>query len=119
MHAYICILCTYYILWYWLKIIKASTIYSIFESVNKCAYSLYICTNNYRKSGDIMDKMHKAKAISYINMYNKENYVNISIRVKPEVKQEIVNNAEIRKMSLASFIVKSCKYIIDNNIQLK
>ena len=66
-----------------------------------------------------MDKMHKAKAISYINMYNKENYANISIRVKPEVKQEIVNNAEIRKMSLASFIVKSCKYIIDNNIQLK
>ena len=66
-----------------------------------------------------MDTMHKAKAISYINMYNKENYVNISIRVKPEVKQEIVNNAEIRKMSLASFIVKSCKYIIDNNIQLK
>ena len=66
-----------------------------------------------------MDKMHKAKAMNYINMYNKENYVNISIRVKPEVKQEIVNNAETRKMSLASFIVKSCKYIIDNNIQFK
>ena len=66
-----------------------------------------------------MDNMHNAKAISYINMYNKENYVNISIRVKPEVKQEIVNNAETRKMSLTSFIVKSCKYIIDNNIQFK
>ena len=66
-----------------------------------------------------MDKMHKAKAMNYINMYNKENYVNISRRVKPEVKQKIVNNAETRKMSLASFIVKSCKYIIDNNIQFR
>ena len=66
-----------------------------------------------------MNNTNKAKAINYINTYNKENYVNISIRVKPDVKKEIVNDAESRKMSIASFIVKSCKYIIDNNIQLK
>ena len=82
MHAYICILCTYYILWYWLKIIKASTIYSVFESVNKYVYSLYICTNNNRKIGDIMDKMHKAKAMNYINMYNKENDTFMLINTK-------------------------------------
>lgn len=66
-----------------------------------------------------MDNMHNKVERKYKDRYNIENYASISIRVKPEVKQEIVNNAEIRKMSLASFIVKSCKYIIENNITLK
>ena len=66
-----------------------------------------------------MDNMHNENDMKYVDRYNKEKYANISIRIKPESKQEIVNYAKNRNLSIASFIVKSCKYIIDNNIQLK
>ncbi len=51
--------------------------------------------------------------------YNKKAYKNIAIRVKPETAEKIKGYADLKKHSVASFIVKACDYIIDNDIDLK
>lgn len=70
-----------------------------------------------------MDNMHNKKTMSQAqrNEKYKKRYSiqRIVLDLKPDDYELIVNFAEISKITKKDFIVKSCKYIIDNNIQLK
>lgn len=67
--------------------------------------------NKQRKTSDAQIKAS--------DKYNKKTYKNIAIRVKPETAEKIKGYADLKKHSVASFIVKACDYIIDNDIDLK
>ena len=52
----------------------------------------------------------------YIKEFNKKNYVQIKIQVRPDFKTELQAYCQKHKISVASFIQKACKYCIDNDI---
>ena len=53
------------------------------------------------------------------NKYNKANYKQLKANIKPEDYELIDNFCKDNDISKAQFIIKSCKYIIENNIDLK
>lgn len=63
---------------------------------------------------DNQDKLHKQ--IKRQDAYNKMHYERIGIRLKPEDNEAIENYCKQHNISKASFIIKSCRYIIDNSI---
>lgn len=66
-----------------------------------------------------MDNIDKNRnKINYNNAYNKKNYVQVKINVRPEFKTELQVHCQEHKMSVAGFIQKACKYCIDNDIEL-
>lgn len=67
-----------------------------------------------------MDKMHNLKAgtTEYKNMFNKLNYKQLKVNVKPFIFTLIDNYCKSNNISKARFIVAACKYCIDNNINL-
>ena len=66
---------------------------------------------------DNMDKLHKQ--IKRQNEYNKKNYANISIRIKPNDNTIIDEYCKKTGISKAKFIVRACKYCIENKIELE
>lgn len=52
------------------------------------------------------------------NKYNKENYKKIQANIKPEDYNLIDNYCSTNDISKAQLIVKSIKYIIENNIDI-
>lgn len=54
----------------------------------------------------------------YDKEYNKNNYKNINIRVKPEINEILENYCNDMNISKAKFVTNAVKYIIDNNITL-
>ena len=65
---------------------------------------------------DNIDKLHKQ--IKRQNEYNKKNYANISIRIKPKDNTIIDEHCKNTGISKASFIVKACRYCIENGMKL-
>lgn len=63
--------------------------------------------------------MSKFDKIAYNKEYNSKKYKQLKAEIKPEDYDLIDNFCKNNNISKASFIVKSCKYIIDNNIQFK
>lgn len=51
--------------------------------------------------------------------YTKSHYTQIKINAKPDKAEKIKGYAEENNHSIASFIIKACDYIIDNNIKLE
>ena len=71
---------------------------------------------------DKLDNMHKkamTQAERSSNYKKRQNIQRIVIDLKPEDYNIISNYCKNNNISKTSFIVKSCKYIIDNNIQFK
>ena len=54
-----------------------------------------------------------------VKKYNNSHYKSIAIRVSPSEAEFIDNLAKEKNISKASLIVKSIKYIADNDIDLK
>ena len=52
------------------------------------------------------------------NKYNKANYKQLNINVKPDDFNIIDQHCKSHGISKAAFIVGACKYCIDNNIDL-
>ncbi|MDE6709786.1 MAG: hypothetical protein K2J76_04795 [Oscillospiraceae bacterium] len=52
------------------------------------------------------------------NKYNKENYKQLKVNVKPNDYNTIDNYCKGKGVSKTQFIVAACKYCIDNNIDL-
>ena len=66
------------------------------------------------------DSMSVSKAhMKASNKYNKANYKQLKANIKPEDYELIDDFCKDNDMSKAQFIIKSCKYIIENNIDLK
>ena len=63
--------------------------------------------------------MNKFDKVAYNKEYNSKKYKQLKVEIKPENYSLIDNFCKNNNISKASFIVKSCKYIIDNNIQFK
>ena len=56
----------------------------------------------------------------YMREYRKrKTFKQLKVEIKPENYSLIDNYCKNNNISKASFIVKSCKYIIDNNIKFK
>ena len=66
--------------------------------------------------------MHKKVAMTQVernrNYKKSQNIQRIVIDLKPEDYELIVNYAKINNITKKDFIVKSCKYIIKNDIDL-
>lgn len=54
----------------------------------------------------------------YKNAYNKKNYSNVGLRIRPEKAQKIADFCEKNGYSKNDFFVRAALYIIDNNINL-
>lgn len=52
------------------------------------------------------------------NKYNKANYKQLNINLKPDDFSIIDQHCKSHGISKAAFIVGACKYCIDNNIDL-
>lgn len=63
-----------------------------------------------------MDNMNKRK-IEYNAAYNAKNYKQLKVTVKPADYEAIDNYCKMSNISKAKFIVKCCKYCIDNGIK--
>ena len=63
--------------------------------------------------------MQSKSHIESVKKYNKANYKQLKLNVKPEVYEMIENYTERKGISKAAFIVAACKYCIENNIDLK
>ena len=66
--------------------------------------------------------MHKKVAMTQVernrNYKKRQNIQRIVIDLKPEDYELIVNYAKISNITKKDFIVKSCKYVIKNDIDL-
>lgn len=49
----------------------------------------------------------------YITKYNKENYVNFSTKIKPELNEKIVSYCKANKISRPEFLEKAIKVLDD------
>ncbi len=65
-----------------------------------------------------MDKKDSFNQLDYIKEYNKKHYVNLTVRVKPEVNKTITDYCKDMNISKAAFITSACKFIINNDIPL-
>lgn len=63
-----------------------------------------------------MDNINKKK-IEYNAAYNAKNYKQLKVMVKPADYAAIDDYCKIANISKAKFIVKCCKYCIDNGIK--
>lgn len=64
------------------------------------------------------NKKNSDAKIKANNKYKNSHYKRLAIDIKPEVADKIKGFAEENNQSLASFIVKACNYVIDNDIKL-
>lgn len=69
---------------------------------------------------DKLDNMHNLKpgTTEYKNMFNKLNYKQLKANLKPADYDLIDNYCKNSNISKAQFIVKCCKYVIDNKIDI-
>lgn len=56
--------------------------------------------------------------ITYNNAYNKKNYTNCSLRIKPDIMEKINSFCTINGYSKTDFFVRSALYVIENDTQL-
>ena len=61
---------------------------------------------------------YKPGTTAYKNDYNKRNYKQLKVNVKPELYNNIENFCKIKGITKAEFIVNCCKYCIDNDIDI-
>ena len=62
--------------------------------------------------------MMKFDKVAYNKEYNAKNYKQLKANLKFEDYEIIDNFCKDRNISKTQFIVNSCKYIIDNNIDI-
>ena len=55
---------------------------------------------------------------TYNNAYNKKNYTNCSLRLKPDIMEKINSFCTLKGYSKNDFFAKSALYIIENGIEL-
>jgi hypothetical protein len=67
--------------------------------------------NNVRKSSDARIRANRK--------YMEKTYKNLQVQVKSECYQLIDTYCKSMDISKAEFIVKCCKYVIDNEIDIK
>ncbi len=65
-----------------------------------------------------MQNKLKPGTTAYKNEFNKLNYKQLKIEIKPDKYNLINDYCKVNNVSKASFIVKACEYIINNNIKL-
>lgn len=58
----------------------------------------------------------KFNKIAYNSAYNKENYKRISIDIKKDDAEKIINFCKDMNISQTKFLVKCSKYVIDNDL---
>ena len=63
-------------------------------------------------------KMKKFDKNAYNMAYNKSNYRQLKVEVKPTIYIMIDEYCKTKGMSKAMFIARACKYIIDNEIDI-
>lgn len=70
--------------------------------------------------GDFMDNMHKnSKAKIKANAkYTAKTYSQLKVSVKPSDYEIIDEHCKSKGISKASFIVKACRYCIDQGVEL-
>lgn len=62
--------------------------------------------------------MRKFDKNAYNTAYNKANYKQLKIEVKPYIYTMIDNYCKDKGISKAMFIARACKHCIDNNIDI-
>ena len=62
--------------------------------------------------------MSKFDKVAYNKEYNSKKYKQLKVEIKPEDYSLIDNYCKNNNISKAQFIVKSCKYVIKNDIDL-
>lgn len=62
---------------------------------------------------------YKPGTSKYTQTYNKLNYKQLKVDIKPEDYSFIDEYCKENKISKAKFIVKACKYCIDNEIDFE
>lgn len=65
-----------------------------------------------------MKKDDKFNQTVYKNAYNKKNYANCGLRIKPDIMAKIETFCAENGISKNSFFINSALYIIDNNISI-
>lgn len=63
-----------------------------------------------------MNEKNQRKKIEYNTKYNKENYVNFSLKIKPELNNKIVNYCKSNNISRPEFLERAIE-ALNNNIQ--
>lgn len=62
--------------------------------------------------------MKKFDKNAYNTAYNKNNYKQLKVEVKPTIYIMIDDYCKNKGISKATLITRACKYIIDNNIDI-
>lgn len=63
-----------------------------------------------------MNEKNQRKKIEYNTKYNKENYVNFSLKIKPELNNKIVNYCKSNNISRPEFLERAIE-ALNHNIQ--
>lgn len=63
-------------------------------------------------------KMKKFDKNAYNMAYNKSNYKQLKVEVKPTIYTMIDDYCKQNQISKATLITRACKYIIDNDIDI-
>lgn len=58
----------------------------------------------------------KQKRIAYNTAYNKENYKDMKLHIKPDIFDLITKHCEDAQISRTKFLVNCAMYIIDNDL---
>lgn len=53
---------------------------------------------------------------AYIAAYNKANYKKMSIDIRPDINDKILNYCKDMNISRAKFVQLACLYVIDNDL---
>ena len=69
----------------------------------------------YIERPKMSDEERKRKHIEANKKYNKENYKQLKVNVKPDDFSMVDDYCKNNKISKAKFIIEACKYYIDNH----
>lgn len=61
-----------------------------------------------------MNEKNQRKKIEYNTKYNKENYVNFSLKIKPELNNKIVNYCKSKNISRPEFLERAIEALNHN-----